>query len=353
MGDMIKGNVAIAEAAVRAGVKMYAGYPITPSSEIMEYLAKRLPELGRSFIQAESELSAINMVMGAAACGARALTASSGPGMSLKQEGISCISDEELACVVVNVVRYGNGLGTLYSAQCDYFRETRGGGNGDYRCIVLTPSSIQEAVELMFTAYELAEKYRIVTVFMTEGALGQMMEPCDMPGFIEPAKHGWGFDGKYSYKKIGIFDRDSRAEAVMLNQKHETIKANEQRWEAEHLADAEYVFVAYGLPGRAVKGAVRELRQTGQKVGFIRPITTWPFPEKAFRDAHPLVKGFITVEANATGQLVDDVALTVKSQIRDRYVPTYCLPCVYGIPTLKFIKDGLALIQGGELKERY
>ena len=353
MGDMIKGNVAIAEAAVRAGVQLYAGYPITPSSEVMEYLAKRLPELGRSFIQAESELSSINMVMGAAACGARALTASSGPGMSLKQEGISCISDEELACVVINVVRYGNGLGTLYSAQCDYFRETRGGGNGDYRCIVLSPSSIQEAVDLMFTAYELAEKYRIVTVFMTEGALGQMMEPCDMPDFITPAKHPWGFDGKYTYKKIGIFDRNSRAEAVLLNEKHEAIKANEQRWESAHLDDAEHVFVAYGLPGRAVKGAVLELRESGHKVGFIRPITTWPFPVKAFQEVHPQVKSFITVEANATGQLVDDVALTVKSLFREKYIPTYCLPCVYGIPTLKFIKEGLAQILRGEIKERY
>lgn len=353
MGDMIKGNIAIAEAAVRAGVKLYAGYPITPSTEIMEYLSKRLPELGRAFVQAESELSAINMIMGGAACGARSLTASSGPGISLKQEGISVISDEELACVVINVVRYGNGLGTLYSAQCDYHRETRGGGNGDYRCIVLTPSSIQEAVELIFTAYELAEKYRIVTVFMTEGALGQMMEPCDMPDFIEPAKHEWGFDGKYSYKKIGIFDRDSHKEAIALREKHELIKANEQRWEAESVEDADYVFVAYGLPGRSVKGTVRELRQEGIKVGFIRPITTWPFPTKAFEAVNKNVKGFITVEANATGQLIDDVALTAKALFKERNIPAYCLPCVYGVPSMKFIKDGLAQIVTGEIKETY
>ena len=184
MAEMMKGNEAIAEAAVRAGIQLYAGYPITPSSEIMEYLAKRMPQLDPQFIQAEREMSAINMIMGAAACGARALTASSGPGISLKQEGISCLSDEELTCVVVNVVRYGNGLGTLFSSQCDYFRETRGGGNGDYRCIVLCPSSIQEAVDLMLTAFELAEKYRVVTIFMTEGALGQMMEPCTLPEFV-------------------------------------------------------------------------------------------------------------------------------------------------------------------------
>jgi len=353
MAEMMKGNVAIAEAAVRAGVRFYAGYPITPSSEIMEYLANRLPELGHQFVQSESELSAINMVMGAAACGVRALTASSGPGISLKQEGISVLSDEELSCVVVNVVRYGNGLGTLFSSQCDYFRETRGGGNGDYRCIVLCPSSIQEAVDLMLTAYELAEKYRVVTVFMTEGALGQMMEPCTLPDFVEPPKLPWGFDGKYSYKKIGIFDRDSMQEAVLLNKKYDTIRANEQRWETEQVEDADYVFVAYGLPGRAVKGVVRQMREQGLKVGLIRPITAWPFPVKAFARVNPAVKGFITVEANATGQLVDDVALAAKSTFRDRYVPAYALPCVYGLPSGKFIRDGFERIVSGDRKEVY
>ena len=353
MAEMMKGNVAIAEAAVRAGVRFYAGYPITPSSEIMEYLAGRLPELGHQFIQAESELSAINMVIGASACGVRALTASSGPGISLKQEGISVMADEELTCVVVNVVRYGNGLGTLFSSQCDYFRETRGGGNGDYRCIVLCPSSIQEAVDLMRTAYELAEKYRVVTIFMTEGALGQMMEPCELPDFIEPPKLPWGFDGKYSYKKIGIFDRDSMKEAVALNKKYDAIKANEQRWESESVEDADYVFVAYGLPARAVKGVVRQMREQGQKVGLIRPITAWPFPVKAFEQVNPGVKAFITVEANATGQLVDDVALAAKSVFRDRYVPAYTLPCVYGIPSRNFILDGFERIISGACKEVY
>ncbi len=353
MAQLMKGNEAIAEAAVRAGVQFYAGYPITPSSEIMEYLAKRLPELGRQFIQSESELSAINMVMGAAACGARALTASSGPGISLKQEGVSVLSDEELSCVVVNVVRYGNGLGTLFSSQCDYFRETRGGGNGDYRCIVLCPSSIQEAVDLMLTAYELAEKYRVVTIFMTEGALGQMMEPCTLPDFIEPPKLPWAFDGRYTYKKIGIFDRDSMKEAVALNAKHAAIRENEQRWEAEGLEDAEYVFVSYGLPGRSTKGTVRRMRAEGKKVGFIRPITAWPFPIKAFEAVNPAVKGLITVEANATGQLVDDVALALAKTRADRHVPAYCLPCVYGVPSEKFIREGFDKVLSGALKETY
>lgn len=353
MKTIMKGNVAIAEAAVRAGVQLYAGYPITPSSEIMEYMAGRLPALGRNFVQAESELAGIYMVLGAAACGVRALTASSGPGMSLKQEGISMLSDENLTCVVVNVVRYGNGLGTLDSAQCDYFRETRGGGNGDYRCIVLCPASIQEAVDMMALAYDLAEKYRIVSVLMTEGALGQMMEPCELPEFTTHEKLPWGFDGKYSYKKIGIFDRNAKKEAVELKEKHDLIKATEQRWEAGYLDDAEYVFVAYGLPGRSVIGTVEELRAEGKKVGYIRPITAWPFPIKAFADVNKNVKGFITVEANATGQLIDDVALSVKKVLRERYVPTYCLPCVYGIPSNSFIREGFDKVVRGEIEEVY
>ncbi|MCT4593424.1 MAG: 3-methyl-2-oxobutanoate dehydrogenase subunit beta [Anaeromicrobium sp.] len=353
MAEMWKGNHAIAEAAVRAGCKFYAGYPITPSTEIMEYLSYRLPELGRAFVQAESEIAGVNMIIGGAACGYRCLTASSGPGISLKQEGMSVLADEELAAVVINVVRYGNGLGTLYSAQCDYHRETRGGGNGDYRVIVLCPASIQEAVEHVFLAFDLAEKYRIVTMIMTEGALGQMMEPVELPDFIEPKRQPWALDGQYSYKKIGIFDRNSMTEAVELNEKHDLIKANEQRWEDGGLEDADYVFVSYGLPGQSTKGAVEQLRKEGHKVGFIRPITAWPFPEKAFEKINKDVKGVITVEANATGQLIDDVALFTKKVINDKNVPAYCLPYVYGIPAMKDIKSDFMKIVAGEIKEVY
>ena len=337
MAEMMKGNEAIAEAAVRAGVRLYAGYPITPSTEIMEYLSWRLPEVGGAFIQAESELAGINMVIGGASCGVRALTASSGPGISLKQEGISTLSDEELSAVVINMVRYGNGLGTLYSSQCDYHRETKGGGNGDYRCIVLSPYSIQEAVDMMAMAYDLAEKYRVVVVIMSEGALGQMMEPVELPEFLETKRNPWGFDGKYTYKKICIFERDSKKEAIELNKKFKMIKENEQRYESEGVEDAEYVFVAYGLPGRSTLGAVRALREEGHKVGMIRPITTWPFPEKAFRKINQDVKGVITVEANATGQLIDDVALYTKKALKNN-VPAYALPYVYGVPAISQIK---------------
>ncbi len=352
MAEMIKGNHALAEAAVRYGARLYAGYPITPSTEIMEYISWRMPEVGGAFVQAESEIAGINMVIGGAACGVRSFTASSGPGISLKQEGITQLYDEELAAVIINVVRYGNGIGTLFSAQCDYHRETRGGGNGDYRPIVLCPESIQEAVDLLGTAFDLSEKYRTVAILMTEGALGQMMEPCVLPEMMEPKRNPWGFDGKYSYKKIGIFDRDSMKEAVLMNEKHAAIKENEQRWEDQNLEDADYVFVSFGLPGRATKGAIKQLRAQGHKVGIIRPITAWPFPEDAFKKVNPNVKGFITVEANATGQMVDDVALAAK-RLYERNIPVYCLPYVYGIPELKAIQADFDKIVNGEIKEVY
>ena len=353
MAEMMKGNEAIAEAAVRAGVRFYAGYPITPSSEIMEYLSWRLPEVGGSFVQAESELAGINMVIGAAACGVRSLTASSGPGISLKQEGISTLSDEGLSAVVITQVRYGNGLGTLYSAQCDYHRETRGGGHGDYRCIVLCPSSVQEAVDMVLPAFELAEKYRVVTVIMGEGTIGQMMEPVTLPDFVEPQRTPWALNGHYTYKKIGIFQRDSRKEAVELNEKYSLIRENEQRWEDEGIEDADYVFVSYGVPGRSTLGAMRQLREAGEKVGLIRPITAWPFPEKAFLKMNPQVKGVITVEANATGQLVDDAALFTKKAIRERNVPAYALTYVYGTPGIAQIKEDYFKVKRGEIKEVY
>ncbi|MBV7274348.1 3-methyl-2-oxobutanoate dehydrogenase subunit beta [Clostridium sp. PL3] len=350
MLEMIKGNNAIAEAAIRAGARLYAGYPITPSTEIMEYLSTRMKEVGGTFIQAESELAGINIVMGGAACGVRSFTASSGPGISLKQEGISAMSDENLACVVINVVRYGDGLGTLYSSQCDYLRETRGGGNGDYRTIVLCPESIQEAVDLIVLAFELAEKYRCVVTLMTEGALGQMMEPCNMPDFQTVKRQPWGLDGKYTNKKIGIFDRNSMEEAAAIKERHLEIARAEQRVEAGYLDDAEYVFVAYGLPGRSTKGAVEQLRRDGYKAGFIRPITAWPFPTDVFKQLNPDLKGLITVEANATGQLVEDVALTAKKVIVQN-IPIYCLTYGYGIPAMKTIREDFEKIRLGQIKE--
>lgn len=352
MGDMIKGNDAIAEAAIRAGVELYAGYPITPSTEVMEYLSWRMPEVGRTFIQAESELASINMVMGFAACGKRAMTASAGPGISLKQEGISYISKYRLPCVVLNVVRYGNGLGSLRSGQSDYFRDTRGGGNGDYRCIVLAPSSVQESVDLMYEAFDLAEKYRIVTEVMSESALGQMMEPCEFPPMRELTVQDWALDGKYTHPRQVAFLENYVATAQENNARYEEIKEKEQRWESVNVEDADYVFVSYGIPGRVTHGVVNELREQGIKVGLIRPVTLWPYPEKAFKDVNPNVKGFITVELNDYGQMVDDVALTAK-KLGFGNVPVYCLPYVFEMVKRQQIFDDFAKIQRGEMKEVY
>ncbi len=354
MGDMVKGNIAMAEAAVRAGIEVYAGYPITPSTDAMEYLSDRLPELGRQFIQAESELAAINMVMGVSACGRRVLTASSGPGISLKQEGISYMAQMNFPAVLLNVVRWGNGLGALNGSQTDYLRETRGGGNGDYRNIVLCPSTVQEAVDLMYESFDLAEKYRTIVQIMTESGLGQMMEPCDYPEFREFTKCDWGLDGTYKVKRGDFLGRDLVAESDEYISKLKLMRENEQRWEAKYTEDAEYIFVAIGLPGRAVQGLVEQMRQEGKKVGYIRPISVWPFPVKAFE---PLVdnkalKAFISVETNGEGQMVDDVALTAK-KCGMGAMPVYALPYVYDIPKDDDILRDFGKILSGEIKEVY
>ena len=353
MKQFMQGNEAIAEAAVRAGARMFAGYPITPTTEILEYLSWRLPEVGGTFIQAESEIASIHMIVGAATCGVRALTASSGPGLSLKQEGISVLADEQLPALIVNSVRYGNGIGTLVSSQCDYLRETRGGGNGDYRQLVLAPSSVQEAVALVGLGFDLAEKYRMVCILMTEAALSHMMEDCELPPMEEPHRYAWGMDGKYSHPRVGIFDRDSVREAKeWMIDKFAAVKENEQRWEEDYLSDADYVLVAYGLTGRSMIGAVEELRARGEKVGFIRPITVWPFPEKAFAAINPNVKGIITIEANATGQMIDDVALTLKRQGRGM-VPVFSNPHIWGVPPRRTIINDYERVLDGSLKEVY
>ena len=353
MGDMIKGNIAVAEAAVRAGIEVYAGYPITPSTEVMEYLSSRLPELGRTFIQAESELSAINMVMGVSACGRRVLTASSGPGISLKQEGISYMAQMNYPCVILNVVRWGNGLGSLDGAQTNYLRETRGGGNGDYRNIVLCPSTVQETVDLMYEAFDLAEKYRCIVVVMTDSSLGQMMEPCEMPEFRPITKCSWGLDGTYKIKRPDFLGRDIPAESEAYMAKVRSMRENEQRWEAYGTQDAEYVFVAYGMCGRVMNGLVRQLRQAGEKVGLVRPITAWPFPEKAFealKAQNPSLRGLISVETNGEGQMVEDVALSAKKYGLGS-VPVYALAYACGVPKDDVVTADFASIKTGQIKE--
>lgn len=353
MGDMIKGNVAIAEAAVRAGIEVYAGYPITPSTEVMEYLSTRLEDLGRTYIQAENELAAINMVMGVSSCGRRVLTASSGPGISLKQEGISYMQQMGFPGVILNVVRWGNGLGSLDGSQTDYLRETRGGGNGDYRNIVLCPSTIQESVDLMYEAFDIAERYRVVVVVMTDSGLGQMMEPCEMPEFREIKKCVWGLDGTYKVKRGNFLGRNIKGESDEYIKKVHLMREEMQRWESYGTEDAEYVFVAFGLPGRVIKGLVYEMREKGQKVGFIRPITAWPYPEKAFaeiKNKNSNIKGFISVETNGEGQMSEDVALYAKKHGLGN-VPVYSLAYVCGVPKDDEITSDFRKIKAGEIKE--
>lgn len=352
MEDMIKGNHAFAEAAIRAGARFYAGYPITPSTEIMEYLSTRMDEVGGVFIQGESEQASMNILTGAAASGVRCFTASSSVGMTLKQEAISNLADSDLPFLAINVVRYGTGLGTLNTGQSDYHRDTRGGGSGDYRCFVLAPYSIPEAVELIGLGFDLGDKYKMGAILHTEAALGQMMEPCEFPDFITVERRPGAIDGTYSHERVSPLYRDRLAEAIEMKQRYEIIKENEQMWKADYLDDAEYILVAYGLAGRSVIGAVEQLREEGYKVGYIRPITLWPFPEKAFANVNPDVKGFISVEENATGQMVDDVALTLKKS-QQSSKPVYCLTYAYGVPAMKKIKADFMKIKDGEIKEVY
>lgn len=349
---MIKGNHAFAEAAIRAGATFYAGYPITPSTEIMEYLSTRLDEVGGTFIQAENEGASMNILTGASAAGVRCFTASSSVGMTLKQEGISHMADSELPFLAINVVRYGTGLGTLSTGQSDYLRDTRGGGSGDYRTFVLAPYTLQEAVELIGLGFDLSDKYGMGAILHTEASLGQMMEPCSFPEMKTVEKRHGCIDGTYSHPRISPMYRDRLSEAVEMKEKYAQIKDTEQRWEEKYLEDAEYVIVAYGLAGRSAIGAVEQLREEGYKVGYIRPITLWPFAGKAFANVNSDVKGFISVEENATGQMVDDIALTLKSSSQSSK-PVYCLTYAYGVPTIKKIKGDFIKINNGEMKEVY
>jgi 2-oxoglutarate ferredoxin oxidoreductase subunit alpha len=349
MADMVKGNQAMGEAAIRAGMHIYCGYPITPSTEVMEYMSWRAEEAGRQYIQAESELAAMYMVYGAASVGARVLTASSGLGISLKQEGVSYMAAANYPCVMISVVRYGDGLGSLESGQTDYLRETRGGGNGDYRNIVLCPSTVQEACDLTYLAFDLSEKYRNVVVIMTEGALGQMMEQCEYPEMKEVPYYDWGFNGKYSNKREPQAG-DLVYKGQLNHAKRLKIQENEQRWEGIGLEDAEYVFFSYGISGRVVMGLVEEMRAAGEKVGLVRAISLWPFPENAYDEINPNVKGFISVETNDSGQIIEDVALYSKKKMKNN-IPCYAICCAPGVAKLDYIKENFEKIKSGEVKE--
>jgi 2-oxoglutarate ferredoxin oxidoreductase subunit alpha len=318
---LLNGNSACAEAAVLSGCTCYFGYPITPQNELGEYMAKRLSELpGGVFIQSESEIAAINMVLGASVAGARAMTSSSSPGISLKQEGISYLAADELPAVIVNMSRGGPGMGNISPAQSDYLQATRGGGHGDYRTIVLAPSSVQEIADLMPTAFDLADQYRNPVVVLGDGMLGQMMEPVSFDHIHEGKKYVkdyilTGAEGRPSRMvRSLLFDvKEEEEHNWKLFRKLQRIEQKEVRFETHLTEDAEMIVVAFGTAARIAKGAIKRLRQEHLKVGLIRPITLWPFPKKIIQETAKQVADFFVFEMNA-GQMVEDVKLSLEGK---------------------------------------
>ncbi len=322
---LMKGSEAIAEAAIRAGARFFFGYPITPQTEIPEYMAARMPQIGGCFLQAESEVAAINMIYGAAGAGVRAITSSSSPGISLKQEGISYCAGAQLPCVILNVMRGGPGLGNIQASQGDYFQAVKGGGNGDYHLLTFAPASVQEAIDLMMVAFDKAEQYRIPVLFLADGIIAQMMEPVEMPEMVDfkvdPEKKPWAVTGWKpgdDPAKRGVINSiyiDTESLSVHndeLQKGYKEIKANEQKWEEYNLDGAEYVITAFGTVARISKSAIDELKEEGINVGLVRPITVWPFPYDAVAKAvsAPNVKAVLDVELNE-GQMLEDVKLAV------------------------------------------
>lgn len=322
---LMKGSEAIAEAAIRAGARYFFGYPITPQTEIPEYMSARMPEVGGCFLQAESEVAAINMIYGAAGAGARALTSSSSPGVSLKQEGISYCAGAQLPAVILNVMRGGPGLGNIQASQGDYFQAVKGGGNGDYHLLTYAPASVQEAIDIMMYAFDKAEKYRIPVLFLADGIIAQMMEPVEMPEMvdykIDPEKKPWactGWKPGDDPAKRGVINSiyiDTETLSVHndeLQACYREIVANEQQWEEYNLEGAEYVITAFGTVARIAKSAIVELKEQGINVGLVRPITVWPFPYDAVKKAaeQPGVKAVLDVELNE-GQMLEDVKLAI------------------------------------------
>lgn len=350
--ELWKGNEAIAEAAIKAGCRYFFGYPITPQNEIPEYMALRLPQENGVFLQAESEVAAINMVYGGAGSGARVMTSSSSPGISLKAEGISYIAGAELPCVIVNIVRGGPGLGGIQPAQSDYYQATKGGGHGDYRLIVLAPSSVQEAVDLTQEAFDLADQYRIPVMIMGDGMIGQMMEPVEFRPVAKRSlpEKDWATTGTNGKRKPNVINslfidpQECENHNIKLFKKYDEITAKETRVENYNVEGAEIVFVAYGTTARIVKNAITALEKEGIKAGMVRPITLWPFPTEAVEAAasQASVKAMLTVEMSM-GQMIDDVKIAVNGKKPVEF---------YGrtggmIPTPKAIVEAAKKVLGG------
>lgn len=312
---LMKGNEAIAEAAIIAGCRHYFGYPITPQTEIAAYMAKRMPKIGGTFLQAESEISAINMIYGAAAAGVRAMTSSSSPGISLKQEGISYIAGSDLPAVIVNVERGGPGLGGIQPSQSDYFQAVKGGGHGDYHLIVLAPSSVQEMADMTIKAFDLADRYRMPAMILADGTMGQMMEPVLLPESCaaRPATP-WAVTGTRKKRNHNIVNslylvpEELEKNNFERFERYGIVQEDEVMYEEYMMEDADYCIVAFGIAARVSKNAIVEARKNGIKAGLIRPITLWPFPKKILNAAADRVKAFISVELSM-GQMIEDVEL--------------------------------------------
>ncbi len=315
---LMKGNEAIAEAAIRAGCRHYFGYPITPQTEIAAYMAKKMPKIGGVFLQAESEIASINMVYGAAAAGMRVMTSSSSPGISLKQEGLSYIAGSDVPALVVNVQRGGPGLGGIQPSQSDYFQATKGGGHGDYRMIVLAPASVQEMASLTVKGFNLADKYNMTSMILADGTIGQMMEPISFEDVeVEHYDKPWALTGTKCQRKHNIVNSlylkpdELEVKNFERYERYKVVEENEPMWEEYRMEDAEICVVAFGIASRVAKNAVAAARAEGIKVGLIRPITLWPFPKEPLAKAADQVKAFVSVELSM-GQMIEDIRLATE-----------------------------------------
>ena len=350
---LMKGNEALAEAAIMAGCKYYFGYPITPQTEVAAYMSKRMPKIGGTFLQAESEVAAINMVLGVAACGKRVMTSSSSPGISLKSEGISYLAGCELPALIVNVQRGGPGLGGIQPSQSDYFQALKGGGHGDYKLIVLAPASIQEMVDLTFKGFDLADKYRMPAMLLADGTTGQMMEPVSLElGEVKEYDKPWATTGTSKHEGRNVVNSLSLSPAQLeewnINryERYKIVERDEVMYEEFMMDDADICVVSFGIAARVSKNAIMAAREKGIKVGMIRPITLWPFPKDALKKAASKVKAFLSVELNM-GQMVDDVKLAINCS-----KPVYFYGRTGGvIMTPDEVLNKITEIEKGEAKE--
>ena len=351
---LMRGSNVIGEAAVRAGCRFYAGYPITPQNELPEYLSARMVEVGGTFIQGESEIASINMLIGASAAGVRVMTSSSSPGIALKQEGISYMAGLELPGVIVNMMRGGPGLGNIAPSAADYFQATRGGGNGDYRTPVLAPAGCQELAEMTFLAFDLADKYRNPVMILGDGLMGQVMEPVEFPDFLEPdalPEKEWALTGCEGREARAIFSMYLGEQGelyhhnLQLQEKYDRITADEQRWETILTDDADLIVVAYGTAARIAESAIEEARAKGLAAGLFRPITLWPFPMAPLRELASKGRKIAVFELSL-GQMVEDVILSVGERVKIYF---YGLPGGI-IPTPAEVAEFLDSVSKGDGK---